>query len=133
MRKEREELRRGIRAFIQDASVELAELTSPAPDPGGEPAAREGASRAPDRPLLRLVQPPAAPPAPEAAPGPGPMTLHPRRGVCAAYLVNPRCWEIPDAFCNQALHVCRLRECPIYGLHQEELERRFAAKFKHLW
>jgi hypothetical protein len=40
---------------------------------------------------------------------------------------------VADAFCNQALHICRLRECPIYALHQEELERRFAAKFKHLW
>jgi hypothetical protein len=130
MRREREELRRGIRAFIQDASVELAELTTPAP-PGGRQEA--DASPPPDRPLLRLVQPPPAPPAPQPAPGPTALTLHPRRGVCAAYLANPRCWEVADAFCNQALHICRLRECPIYALHQEELERRFAAKFKHLW
>ncbi len=131
MRKEREELRRGIRAFIQDASAELAELASPAP-PAEPEGSDRAASRTPDRPLLRLVQPP-PPPAPAAAPQPQALTLHPRRGVCAAYLVNPRCWEIPDAFCNQALHICRLRECPIYALHQEELERRFAAKFRHLW
>jgi hypothetical protein len=132
MRREREELRRGIRAFIQDASVELAELTAPEPA-AGEGTAQAPDPRAPDRPLLRLVQPPPAPPASEPGARAGPLTVHPRRGVCAAYLVTPRCWEVPDAFCNQALHICRLRECPIYALHQEELERRFAAKFRHLW
>jgi hypothetical protein len=74
--------------------------------------------------------------APEAAAQPtlAEMTLHlPRKGVCAAYFTNKRCWELPDAYCNHALHVCRLRECPVYDLHREEMERKFAARFKHLW
>ena len=109
MKKEREELRRGIRSFIQDAGVELAEFAG-APAPKLDEA------------------PPAPPPTrPE-------MTLHlPRKGVCAAYFTNKRCWELPDAYCNHALHVCRLRECPVYDLHREEMERKFAARFKHLW
>ncbi|MBI2201815.1 MAG: hypothetical protein HYU43_07735, partial [Armatimonadetes bacterium] len=62
------------------------------------------------------------------------ITLHlPRKGVCAAYYLNKRCWELPDAFCNHALHICRLRECPVYNLHREEMEARYAAKFRHLW
>jgi hypothetical protein len=131
MRKEREELRRGIRSFIQDASVELAEFTASAatPAPKPTPARREPAPA--DRPILRLVR--EAPPATDPMRGVEELTLHPRRGVCAAYLVNKKCWELPEAFCNQALHVCRLRECPVYALHQDEMERRFAAKFKHLW
>ncbi len=130
MRKGREELRRGIRAFIQDASAELAEFTatSAPPVPKPSPASREPVP--PDRPILRLVRE-----APTAEPmgGVEELTLHPRKGVCAAYFVNKKCWELPEAFCNQALHVCRLRECPVYALHQDEMERRFAAKFKHLW
>jgi len=131
MSKEREELRRGIRAFIQDASAELAEFTA-ATVPAAPP--KPAASREPapaDRPILRLVR--------EASPTvPEPMrevelSLHPRKGVCAAYFTNKKCWELPEAFCNQALHICRLRECPVYALHQDEMERRFAAKFRHLW
>jgi hypothetical protein len=131
MRREREELRRGIRAFIQDASVELAEFTSTAAPalPKPSPASREPVP--PDRPILRLVR--EAPQAPEAMRGVEELTLHPRKGVCAAYFVNKKCWELSEAFCNQALHVCRLRECPVYALHQDEMERRFASKFKHLW
>jgi len=132
MRKEREELRRGIRAFIQDTSAELAEFTSSAAPvlPQKPPAAREPAPA--DRPILRLVR--GAPPATlEPVRGVEELTLHPKKGVCAAYFVNKKCWELPEAFCNQALHICRLRECPVYALHQEEMERRFAAKFKHLW
>src|SRR5438552_12061816 len=132
MRKEREELRRGIRAFIQDTSAELAEFTSSAAPalPQKPPAAREPAPA--DRPILRLVR--GAPPATlEPVRGVEELTLHPKKGVCAAYFVNKKCWELPEAFCNQALHICRLRDCPVYALHQEELERRFAAKFKHLW
>jgi len=132
MRKEREELRRGIRAFIQDTSAELAEFTSSAAPvlPQKPPAAREPAPA--DRPILRLVR--GAPPATlEPVRGVEDLTLHPKKGVCAAYFVNKKCWELPEAFCNQALHICRLRECPVYALHQEEMERRFAAKFKHLW
>jgi len=131
MRKEREELRRGIRAFIQDTSAELAEFTSSAAQalPPKPPAAREPAPA--DRPILRLVRD--APPALAPVRGVEELTLHPKKGVCAAYFVNKKCWELPEAFCNQALHICRLRDCPVYALHQEELERRFAAKFKHLW
>ncbi len=131
MRKEREELRRGIRAFIQDASVELAEFTATSAPavPRPSPASREPAPT--DRPILRLVR--EAPHAPEAMRGVEELTLHPRKGVCAAYFVNKKCWELPEAFCNQALHVCRLRECPVYALHQDEMERRFASKFKYLW
>lgn len=57
----------------------------------------------------------------------------PRKGVCQAYFVNRRCWEVPDAYCNHALHVCMLRNCPVYHLHREELEKRFAARFRYLW
>jgi hypothetical protein len=56
-----------------------------------------------------------------------------RRGVCFAFFLNRNCWEVDDAFCNRALHVCMLRNCPVYHLHQETLEKRFAAKYKHLW
>lgn len=129
MKKEREELRRGIRSFLQDASVELAELTGAAAAAGPEVNAKPAP---PDRPILRLVR---DAPAPDAdAPKIEEMTLHlPKKGVCAAYFVNKRCWELPDAFCNQALHICRLRECPVYNLHRETMEPRFAGKFKHLW
>ena len=158
MKKEREELRRGIRSFIQDAGVELAEFTgAPAPKrdeapPAPPPTRPEGAEPRPsgrldqpaapikpatpgdhaERPILRLIRDVA----PEAAAQPtlAEMTLHlPRKGVCAAYFTNKRCWELPDAYCNHALHVCRLRECPVYDLHREEMERKFAARFKHLW
>lgn len=134
MRKEREELRRGIRSFIQDASVELAEFTasSPAPLAPVQPPKPLREPTPPDRPILRLIR--------EAQrqdvdkPRLEEITLHlPRKGVCAAYYLNKRCWELPDAFCNHALHICRLRECPVYHLHREEMEARYAAKFRHLW
>ena len=57
----------------------------------------------------------------------------PKKGVCQAYFINKRCWELPEAFCNTALQVCMTRECPIYHLYKEEMERRFAAKFAHFW
>jgi len=154
MKKEREELRRGIRSFIKDTGVELAEFTG-APAPKADdaaPARGDGSAARPsgrldqpvapikpampgdhvDRPILRLVRDVA----PEAAAQPTleEMTLHlPKKGVCAAYFTNKRCWELPDAYCNHALHVCRLRECPVYDLHREEMERKFAARFRHLW
>lgn len=133
MSKQREELRRGIRAFIQDASAELAEFTGTAP-PADSPAESRSAPRpGADRPILRLVR---EAPAVDERPGAAleEMTIHlPKKGVCAAYFVNKRCWELTDAFCNQALHICRLRECPVYDLHREEMERRYSAKFNHLW
>jgi hypothetical protein len=62
-----------------------------------------------------------------------PQQAHARKGVCFAYFVNHECWRVPDAYCNSALQVCALRNCPVYHLHQEALERRFAGKFKHFW
>src|SRR2546422_10399991 len=108
MRKEREELRRGIRAFIQDTSAELAEFTSSAAParPQKPPAAREPAPA--DRPILRLVRD--ARPAPlEPLRGGGELTPHPKKGGWAAYFANKKCWEVPEAFCNHELQLCRLR------------------------
>lgn len=161
MPKAREELRRGVRDLIEVASREMEALSGevhpPGPTPDTAPAEK------PDRPILRLVREPAAsvaapavaptlapappavspaapspsPPSPSAAPifgvPPDASGVHPRRGVCAAYYMNHACWEVADAYCNQALHVCMLRDCPVYNLNREELERRFAAKFAHLW
>ncbi|HEY3249187.1 MAG TPA: hypothetical protein VGK88_12975 [bacterium] len=135
MKKEREELRRGIRSFIQDASAELAEFTgAPAPQPGtGQPERRDPTPA--DRPILRLVREPAKDaPEEESAVKLDEMTLRlPKKGVCAAYFINKQCWEIADAYCNHALHICRLRECPVYALHHEAMEQRYAKRFKHLW
>lgn len=165
MKREREELRRGLRAFIQDAGAELADFTNGSaaaeapvkPAPSKPPAAE---SAGPPAPSVRPApEPPAAPPrqavqtrldepirpilklvrdVPQPEPGPQPsleeLTRHlPRKGVCAAYFANKRCWELPDAYCNHALQVCRMRECPVYDLHREEMERRFAGKFSYLW
>jgi hypothetical protein len=161
LKREREELRRGLRAFIQDAGAELADFTNgaaaAAPPPPAQPAAPAaavpvapppapaarpgGAVRPPVqtrldepiRPILKLVR---DAPLPEAEPQPSleELTRHlPKKGVCAAYFASKRCWELPDAYCNHALQVCRLRECPVYDLHREEMERRFAAKFSYLW
>jgi len=62
-----------------------------------------------------------------------PIQAHARKGVCVVYFVNHECWRVPDAYCNTALQVCVMRDCPVYHLHQEALERRFAGKYKHLW
>jgi hypothetical protein len=56
-----------------------------------------------------------------------------RTGVCRSYFVNRECWRVPTAYCNTALQVCVIRNCPVYHLHKDALERRFAKKFKHLW
>ena len=168
MKREREELRRGLRSFIQEAGAELADFmngssaqvkpaippkASPPVEPPSAPPEAEvppashpaaphlaiprpaGPTRLdePIRPILKLVR---DVPQPESPPQPSleELTLHlPRKGVCAAYFANKRCWELPDAYCNHALHVCRLRECPVYDLHRQEMERRYAGKFKHLW
>lgn len=133
MSKQREELRRGIRAFIQDASAELAEFTGTAPQADPPPETRPARESSAERPILRLVR---DAPAPSETPAATleEMTIHlPKKGVCAAYFINKRCWELTDAFCHQALHICRLRECPVYDLHREEMDRRYAAKFRHLW
>ncbi len=101
-----------------------------APVPAEAPASPEIPEPTASRPSVDPL-PPAAAPAPGTAPDL--VAVHAKKGVCAAYYVNHACWEVPDAYCNQALHVCMLRDCPVYHLHQEELERRFAAKFAHLW
>ena len=56
-----------------------------------------------------------------------------RKGVCFAYFIKQACWRVPEAYCNTALQVCITRECPVYHLHKEAMERRFATKFKHFW
>ncbi|MBI3974794.1 MAG: hypothetical protein HY334_00205 [Armatimonadetes bacterium] len=145
MSKGREELRRGVREILEGASQEmeaLAEATVPH---------RHQTVEA--RPLLRLVREPvpasgATAPAPPAGPGaprtmppapggepalPEAPVLLPKKGVCQAYFINRRCWEVPEAFCNTALQVCMTRECPVYHLYKDELERRFAAKYQHFW
>jgi len=65
--------------------------------------------------------------------GVDPRQAHARKGVCFAYFINHECWRVSDAYCNTALQVCALRNCPVYHLHQDALERRFAGKFKHFW
>ncbi len=150
----REELRRGVRDLIEIASREMEALEEPTPPapPVAEPQAPPASSSpmpaqtgtpavapAPleSRPILRLVRDMPAVPAPAQAPAPVAtldlMASPSKKGVCAAYYVSRKCWEVPDAYCNQALHVCMLRECPVYHLNREELEQRFARKFAHLW
>ncbi len=142
----REELRRGVRHLIETASREMDALAEPPAPPVLE--TRAPAAAAPEgRPILQLVRPVPTPVQPPARPGPAAVatmvvgttavaeatSAHTRKGVCAAYYLNRKCWEVSDAYCNQALHVCMLRECPVYHLNREELEERFARKFAHLW
>ncbi len=139
MSRSREELRRGIRALIQDTRQRLEELESGggAPSkpllPRPEDLSPPEASPPPEEPrranvrYLRPEPPVEEPPRWELA------QYDPRKGVCQAYFLNRRCWEVPDAYCNHALHVCMLRNCPVYHLYREELDRRFASRFKHLW
>jgi len=138
MSRGREELRRGIREVIEHASQEMDALA-------GAPQPRPAESPKEIRPILRLVREPAPQPSRGAGADVAPATpapeitlpdmpeILPKKGVCGAYLVNKHCWELPDAYCNTALHVCMTRECPVYHLYKEELERRFAAKFAHFW
>lgn len=123
MPRAREELRRGVRSLIEVTSREMDALAE-APS-----EARDAAEGQHHRGILRVVREPVAVPGvPPDASG-----VHPRRGVCAAYYRNNACWEVPEAFCNRALHMCMLRDCPVYNLNREALEQRFAAKFAHLW
>lgn len=141
MRSGREELRRGVRDLIETASREMDALADPvAPSAPASPVPGEArvASPPPEaRPILRLVRDVTPSPAPPAvSPPAAPIDLTAaasKKGVCSAYYVNPKCWEVADAFCNRALHVCMLRECPVYHLNREQLEQRFARKFAHLW
>ncbi len=143
MRSGREELRRGVRDLIETASREMDALADPVPPAPPVIETRPApAAAAPEvRPLLRLVRAaPASLPGASRPPGPSAAlaqaevaTVQSRKGVCAAYYISRKCWEVPDAYCNQALHVCMLRECPVYHLNREQLEERFARKFTHLW
>ncbi len=138
MKSGREELRRGVREILDGASQDLESLLSTPAAPAAERRPHTPSTEA--RPVLRLVRDPAPPvpaasvppPIPEAVLPEMPAAL-PRKGVCQAYFLNKRCWEVAEAFCNTALHVCMTRECPIYHLYKEEMERRFAAKFAHFW
>lgn len=138
MKSGREELRRGVREILEGASQDLESLMSTPVPPPEERRPHTAATEA--RPVLRLVRDPAPhvpaaavpPPIPEAVLPEMPAAL-PKKGVCQAYFINKRCWELPEAFCNTALQVCMTRECPIYHLYKEEMERRFAAKFAHFW
>src|SRR3989442_14842339 len=130
MKNGREDRRPRIRTFSPDQPPKVGDFTAPSAPPPPKPPPASGEPGPAARPILRLVR---EPPTAEPMRGVEELTLHPRKGVCAAYFVNKKCWELPEAFCNQALHVCRLRECPVYALHQDEMERRFAAKLKHLW
>ncbi|MDR7417571.1 MAG: hypothetical protein QN178_01520 [Armatimonadota bacterium] len=113
----------------------------PLPEPESPPADTAAVPATESAPTAPAVAPGPAAPAPTPRPAPAPVYgipadasgVHPKKGVCAAYYVSHACWEVPDAYCNQALHVCMLRDCPVYNLNREELERRFAAKFAHLW
>ncbi|MGQ0549866.1 MAG: hypothetical protein ACT4PY_09415 [Armatimonadota bacterium] len=137
----REELRRGVRDLIETASREMGELVDSAPPPPVIESRDATASASSEiKPVLRLVRPGSAPSvgpgsaiAPHMPPAVEASGVHTRRGVCTAYYISRRCWEVPDAYCNQALHVCMLRECPVYHLNREQLEERFSRKFAHLW
>ncbi|HKX17192.1 MAG TPA: hypothetical protein VJT33_04195 [bacterium] len=63
----------------------------------------------------------------------GPAPAESRTGVCRSYFINHECWRVPAAYCNTALQVCVIRSCPVYHLHKDALERRFAKKYKHFW
>ncbi|MDR5695198.1 MAG: hypothetical protein QN198_11290 [Armatimonadota bacterium] len=153
MRKERAELRRGLRALIQRTSEELKELSGrgveapvegfhPFEEPAGireqgrqgrEELRREGPEKAGTSGAGLHPLPVKAPEGHEGQAERLRFIPQTRHGVCWAYYVNAQCWELPDAFCNQALHICMLRNCPVYRLHREEMERRFAGKFRYLW
>jgi hypothetical protein len=74
-----------------------------------------------------------APEEPDDADVVSPMPAESRTGVCRSYFINHECWRVPNAYCNTALQVCVIRNCPVYHLHKDSLERRFAKKFKHFW
>lgn len=134
MSNKREKLWRGIRSLIQTTSEEMAALDAAAP---AEPA------RAPEKqtvlpfPRRPEAEPPQAPPRPPVGTGViiAPELANPnaRRGVCTYFYENHDCWLIPEAYSNTGLHVCMMRECPVYELHKEVLEKRFAERFRHLW
>jgi hypothetical protein len=126
---------------VEPAVDAPAEDAIAAPPAGGN----RGAAPAPPRSNRKLARPkrrrePA--PARRAAPAPAddvdidtapPAQPEARTGVCRSYFVNHECWRVPNAYCNTALQVCVIRNCPVYHLHKDALEQRFAKKFKHFW
>lgn len=103
------------------------------PPTPGEASASAPAPTAPKNAARRSRRRRRRPPADVPLDGVNPAQVHSRTGVCAAYFIDRECWHVPDAYCNIALHVCILRRCPVYHLHKEALERRFAGKYKHFW
>lgn len=142
MSRSREELRRGIRALIQDTRQRMDELESgtaaspakpllPRPEDLQPQRWTDDQPEEPRQPTVRYLRLDAQS---REEPRWAELSQYdPRKGVCQAYFLNRRCWEVPDAYCNHALHVCMLRHCPVYHLHREELEKRFSARFKYLW
>ncbi len=98
--------------------------SQPLQAPTRSPRRAQGAARR--RPRTRIT-------ADLGADGVSAEQAHARKGVCFAYFLNHECWRVPQAYCNGALQVCIIRECPVYHLHKEALERRFARKFNHFW
>jgi hypothetical protein len=113
-------------------AVAQAEIVPSPADEGPHPIPRPAKPRGrPRSPARRRVRPRAG--AEIGSNGVRAEQFHARKGVCFAYFLNHECWRIPEAYCNGALQVCITRECPVYHLHKEALERRFARKFKHFW
>jgi hypothetical protein len=115
-----------------DRSHEAAVPESP-PARANEVAAAPLHSAKPKRRAPAPVRRRPRPAADTGANGVNPAQVHARKGVCFAYFLNHECWRVADAYCNSALQVCITRECPIYHLHRDAFEHRFAKKFKHFW
>ena len=110
-----------------------ASVPEPPPRRPNEVAAAPVHAAKPKRRALTPVRRRPRPAADTGANGVNPAQVHARKGVCFAYFLNHECWRVADAYCNSALQVCITRECPIYHLHRDALEQRFAKKFKHFW
>ena len=119
----RHEFERGHHAAVPEPPAPRPNELSAAPPHGAKTKRRAPA------PVRRRPRPDAE----IGANGVNPAQVHARKGVCFAYFLNHECWRVADAYCNSALQVCITRECPIYHLHKDALEHRFAKKFKHFW
>jgi hypothetical protein len=112
-------------------------LASPAAPAKRSPAAKRSKPERPARKAPRArtgARERTGGPGGEAAHGEGgPTEVRFRTGVCRSYFINHECWHVPNAYCNTALQVCVIRNCPVYHLHKDALEHRFAKKFKHFW
>jgi hypothetical protein len=106
----------------------------PRPQTGApDPPHRKTPVRSPRRPQGAARRQRARIPVDLGIDGISPEQARGRKGVCFAYFLNPECWRVPQAYCNSALQVCITRECPVYRLHKDAFERRFAKKFRHFW